>query len=113
MKGVVMSKTSLMMAGGLVMMLAQASAAADGAAVYKEHCAKCHGETGAADTAAGKAVKAPALAGDAKVAGMSVADLTKAIKENEKHQKAGVLKKITADADIEAAAGFAKSLAGK
>ncbi len=84
---------------------------ADPAQVYKDHCAKCHGETGHADTPAGKALKAPVLAGDAKVAGTSAADLVKAIKENEKHAKAGVLKGMS-DVDIEAAIAHAKELAG-
>ena len=54
---------------------ANVSLAADGAAIFKQHCASCHGETGKADTAAGKAMKVPALAGDAKVAGMADADI--------------------------------------
>lgn len=95
----------------LALVLATGAFAADGAQVYKDHCAKCHGDTGHADTAAGKALKAPALAGDAKVAGASVADLAKSIKENEKHGKAGVLKDVS-DEDIGAAATFVKSLAG-
>ena len=82
--------------------------AADGAAVYKANCAKCHGESGQADSAAAKAMKVPALAGDAKIAGMADADLVKAITENKKH--AG-LKAVSAD-DIAAAAKFAKGLAG-
>jgi mono/diheme cytochrome c family protein len=80
--------------------------AADGAAVYKANCAKCHGDTGKADTAAAKAMKVPALAGDAKIAGMSDADLAKAITENKKH--AG-LKAVSAD-DIAAAAKYVKTL---
>ena len=83
--------------------------AADGAAVYKANCAKCHGDNGQADSAAAKAMKVPALAGNAKVAAMSDADLAKAISENKKH--AG-LKAVSAD-DIAAAATFTKGLAGK
>jgi len=82
--------------------------AADGAAVYKANCAKCHGDAGQADSAAAKAMKVPALAGDTKIAGMADADLAKAISENKKH--AG-LKSLSAD-DIAAAAKFAKGLAG-
>ena len=87
---------------------ANVSLAADGAAIFKQHCASCHGETGKADTAAGKAMKVPALAGDAKVAGMADADITGAIKANAKH--AAVLKKVT-DADIAAVAAYVKGLA--
>ena len=98
--------------GVAALLLATGAAfAADGAAVFKSHCAKCHGETGKADTPAGKALKVPALAGDAKVSGSSVADLVTAIKGNEKHGKAGVLKGMS-DADVEAAATQAKTLAG-
>ena len=80
----------------------------DPAAVYKEQCAKCHGETGQADTPAGKMLKAPALAGDAKVAGMALPELVKAIHENAKH-KATVSK--LSEAQITAAATRAKALA--
>ena len=87
--------------------VANVSLAADGAALFKQNCASCHGETGKADTPAGKAMKVPALAGDAKVAGMSDAELTAAIKANAKH--AAVLKKVT-DADIPAVAAYVKGL---
>lgn len=82
--------------------------AADGAAVYKAQCAKCHGDTGLADTAAGKAMKATAIKGDAKIAAMSDADLTAKIKENKKHAP---LKTLSAD-DLAAAVTFTKGLAG-
>ena len=84
------------------------AAAADGAAVWKAQCAKCHGETGAADTPAGKTMKAPALPGNQKVAGMPVADIVAGIKASKKH--AGLK---LADADLEAAAGYAKELAAR
>ena len=82
--------------------------AADGAAVYKAQCAKCHGDDGKADSATAKAMKAPAIAGDAKLAGMSAADIAKAIKDNKKH--AAVAAKISDD-DLAAVAGHVKSLA--
>jgi mono/diheme cytochrome c family protein len=82
-----------------------AAFAADGAAVYKAHCAKCHGETGKADTAAAKAMKVPALAGDAKVAGMSDADLAVQIRANKKHASL----KLN-DADLAAVAAYVKQL---
>jgi mono/diheme cytochrome c family protein len=88
--------------------VASVSLAADGAALFKQNCASCHGEMGKADTPAGKAMKVPALAGDTKVAGMADADITAAIKAKPKH--AAVLKKVT-DADIAAVAAYVKGLA--
>ena len=82
--------------------------AADGAALFKQHCASCHGDTGKADTAAGKALKVPPLAGDAKVAGMSDADVIAAIKTNEKHKS--FLKKLSDD-DLATVATHVKGIA--
>ena len=87
---------------------ASASVAADGGALFKQNCASCHGATGHADTPASKALNVPALAGDAKVAGMSDADVTAAIKANPKH--GAVLKKLS-DADVAAVATYVKGLA--
>jgi mono/diheme cytochrome c family protein len=80
----------------------------DPAAVFKEQCAKCHGETGHADTPAGKMMKTPELAGNGMVAGMSVADLVKMLQGNEKHK--APLKKLS-EAQITAGATRAKALA--
>ena len=84
-------------------------AAEDGAAVFKAQCAKCHGETGQSDTPPGKALKVPMLKGDAKVAAMTVDDIVKSVKANEKHKS--FIGKLT-DEQITAAAGVAKQLAG-
>jgi len=92
----------------LPLSVASISLAADGAAIFKQNCASCHGATGHADTPAGKSLKVPALAGDAKVAGMSDADVAAAIKGNAKH--AAVLKKLKDD-DIAAVAAYVKGLA--
>lgn len=93
----------------LVLGIAMAAAAEDGAAVYKAQCAKCHGETGTSDTPAGKTLKVPALKGDAKVAAMSVEDIVKATKANEKHKS--FIGKIT-DEQVSAAAAQVKQIAG-
>jgi mono/diheme cytochrome c family protein len=82
--------------------------AADGAALFKQNCASCHGATGQADTPASKALKVPPLAGDAKIAGLSEADVGAKIRSNPKH--AAVLKKLS-DADVQALAVFVKGLA--
>jgi mono/diheme cytochrome c family protein len=85
------------------------AAAEDGAAVFKAQCAKCHGETGESDTPPGEALKVPHLQGNAKVAGMSLEDIVKFVKANEKHKS--VITKLS-DEQINGAAGVAKQLAG-
>jgi cytochrome c len=82
--------------------------AEDPAAAYKAQCAKCHGETGEADTQAGKTLKVPPIKGDAKLAGMSVDELVKAAKANEKHKS--FINKIS-DADLTAGATRFKEIA--
>lgn len=101
----------LVATAAVVGMVAGASVvlAADGAAVYKAQCAKCHGETGLADSPAAKAMKAPAIKGDAKIAAMSDADLVTKIKENKKH---AALKALS-DEDLSAAVTYTKSLAAE
>ena len=98
-----------MLTFGAALLMPWQATAEDGAAVYKAQCAKCHGDTGEADTPAGKTLKVPKLKGDAKVAGMSVEDIVKAVKENQKHKS--FITKLT-DEQINAAAGVAKQLAG-
>lgn len=99
---------TISLTAAVALAVASVSLAADGAAVFKANCASCHGETGKADTAAGKALKVPALAGDANVAGMADADVVAKIKGNAKH--AAALKKVN-DADIAAVATYVKGLA--
>lgn len=93
---------------GLLLLATTASVAADGAAVFKTHCATCHGESGTSDTTAGKALKVPALKGDEKVGAMSEADVVTRIKENEKHKT--VVAKLSAD-DLAAVATYVKGIA--
>ena len=95
---------------GVLLVAGAECSAADGAAVYKEQCAKCHGDSGHSDTTMGKAMKVPALAGDANVQKMSDADVAQRIKGNAKHPP--TVKGLSAE-DIGAAATYAKTLAGK
>ena len=105
-----MSPRFVTFAAALALLSAPVAYAADGAAVYKDQCAKCHGETGHADTTVAKTLKVAPLAGDAKVAAMTEAEVVERIKTNEKHpQKIRGL----SDEDLTAAAGVAKQLAGK
>ena len=100
---------AISLTAALAVAAATTTFAADGAAIFKANCATCHGETGKADTPAGKAMKVPALAGDAKVAGMSDADVVAAIKANPKH--ASIVKKLKDD-DLAAVAAYVKGVAG-
>lgn len=94
----------------LFLVFDSAAGAADGAAVYTAQCAKCHGDTGTSDTTIGKAMKVPALAGDANIQKMSAADVAARIKDNAKHPP--TVKSLSAG-DIDAAAAYVKDLAGK
>ena len=100
----------LLIGTAVVLCLAGSASAADGAAVYSGQCAKCHGDTGKSDTTIGKAVKAPALAGDAKLQQASEGDIAALIKGNKKHPPTV---KSLSDDDLRAAATFIKGLAGK
>jgi mono/diheme cytochrome c family protein len=84
------------------------SLAADGPALYKQHCASCHGATGRADTPASKALNVPPLAGNGKLAGESEAHVAAKIRSKPKH--AAVLKKLNDD-DVQALAVFVRQLA--
>ena len=94
----------------LLFVSASAASAADASEVYKAQCAKCHGASGAADTPVGKAMKAPALAGNAKLQKASPAEIATLVKNEAKHP-ASV--KGLSEADLNAAAATAKGLAGK
>jgi len=93
----------------VLLLAATTTWAAEGAAVYKTNCAKCHGDTGHADTSVAKAMKVPALAGDEKVASMADADVVTRIKTNQKH--AAFIKSLSDD-DVTAVAAYVKKLAG-
>jgi mono/diheme cytochrome c family protein len=101
-------RRTLFLTTAMALGLAGAALAADGAALFKQHCATCHGETGKADTPVSKALNVPPLAGDAKVAGMSDADIAAKIKSNEKHKS--FIAKLS-DADVAAVRTFVKGLA--
>jgi mono/diheme cytochrome c family protein len=100
----------LVAVSALLFIASSAASAADGAAIYKAQCAKCHGDTGMADTTVGKAMKVPALAGDPKIQKMSDGDVAGVIKSNAKHPPTV---KSLSDDDINAVAAYVKQLAGK
>ena len=94
----------------LLLVTSSVAWAADGAAIFSAQCAKCHGDTGKSDTTIGKAMKVPALAGDANVQKMSDADVVARIKGNAKHPP--TIKSLSDD-DLNAVAAYVKQLAGK
>ena len=100
----------LVAVAALLFVASSAASAADAAAIYGAQCAKCHGDSGKADTTMAKAMKVPALAGDAKIQKMSESDIAGVIKGNPKHPPTV---KSLSDADISAAAAYVKQLAGK
>jgi mono/diheme cytochrome c family protein len=77
--------------------------------VFAARCASCHGPAGLSDTPDARALKVAPLAGHPRLAGMSVAAIAAAVKENAKHRGIAPLD----DADIEAAAPFVKHVAGR
>jgi mono/diheme cytochrome c family protein len=79
-----------------------------GSDIFKQQCAKCHGASGASDTGIAKTKKIPPIAGDAKIAAMSDADLAKQILSAEKHP--AKIKQLSAD-DAASVAAYVKGLA--
>ena len=93
---------------GLSLAVPTVGRAIDGALVYQTRCAKCHGDTGKADTPIAKPLKVPALAGDQKIAATAPAEIAKMIKENPKH--ATFVSKLSTE-DLDAVAAYVKGLA--
>lgn len=86
------------------------SARADGKELYLKSCAKCHGDTGLADTKTGKAAKAKKFQGDEKLQGDDIADVVlKSVRDPEKKKHREVAKKVT-DEDLATIAVFVKTL---
>lgn len=79
-----------------------------GAQLFKEQCAKCHGDTGTSDNPVAKSMKIPPIAGDAKIAATSDEDLAKQILAAEKHPKG--IKSLSAG-DAASVAAYVKGLA--
>jgi len=91
---------------------AEPSGPRGGAAVFKARCARCHGESGKTDTPGARALKVRPLANDARLAGMTSAEIVRAIEADAKHEALGALTGVD-DAELRAAAAFVKELAGR
>ena len=69
--------------------------AGDGEALYGDHCAKCHGADGRADTPVGKAMKVPSLVDPKWTSADTAEALVTAFHANPKHK--AVESKVTDD----------------
>lgn len=92
----------------LTLLLSAVVARADGADVFRKQCARCHGETGKADTPMGQAVKAKALSGNPTVQKMTEAQVVERVRSNEKHPQ--MIRSLAAE-KLDAVAGYVKTLA--
>ena len=99
---------SAALAAGLGFTLSLVLAAGlDGTALYDANCAKCHGATGAADTAVGKAMMATAF-NDPKWANVEPKTVVQHFHDNPKHK--AIASKVS-DADLEAITAHLRELA--
>jgi cytochrome c6 len=82
----------------------------DGEQVYQSKCAMCHGKDGKSDTKAGQMTKSPDLTQKPWKGGTSLADVEKLLREGVGKMK-GYEGKLS-NAEISAAAGYVRTLAG-
>jgi mono/diheme cytochrome c family protein len=109
-----MKRTLSIAAGvGLAVLSATPVVAGDGKALYKEHCAKCHGADGKGNTKMGQRLGAKDYSDPKTWEKMTDAAGTKAIREGLKDKDGKVLMKPTegvSDADAKAVMEYMKSL---
>lgn len=77
-------RTALATTFVVLCLAAWGSAQADGAALYKENCARCHGDDGAGETPVAKAMNVPSIKGTS----MSAEAIATFAVEDEKHKSA-------------------------
>ena len=83
---------------------------ADGAAIFKARCARCHGESGRADAPGARALKVRPLVDDATLARMTPADIAKRITSDPKHRALGSVSDLD-DTALNTVAVFVRQLA--
>ncbi len=87
--------------------------AADGKALYEQHCAKCHGTDGKGDTRMGKKIGAKDYSAAKTWDGLTDSAAVKAIREGLKDKEGKVVMKPTdgiSDADAKAILAHMKTL---
>jgi cytochrome c551/c552 len=87
--------------------------AADGKALYEQHCAKCHGADGKGNTKMGQKVGAKDYSVAKTWEGLTDATALKAVKEGVKDKEGKVVMKANeelSDADAKAAVDYMKTL---
>lgn len=98
---------------GAALCAALAAFGADAAANWKEHCSKCHGDTGKGDTKMGKKLSIADLTDPAVQAKFTDADAMKAMKEGIKDKSDKVAMKPienVSEADMKALVAYVRTL---
>jgi len=91
-----------------ILLVSARAAEADGKALYEANCSKCHGATGDADTAVGKAMKAASLHDPKLAAADGPQFVMKHVRDDPKHAS---VSKAVKDSDLQAIAAFVQRLA--